>query len=132
MNRKLPMLTQDNRSFWSGGAEGRLNIHRCANCGSWFHPSAPVCPRCRSLDVGAHPVSGRGRVVSFTINHQRWVPELECPYVVAIVELEEQAGLRFLTNIVGTPPEDVSIGMEVRVVFEQHEDVWIPMFERAA
>jgi uncharacterized protein len=28
-------------------------------------------------------------------------------------------------------PEDVAIGMPVRVVFEQWEDVWLPLFEPA-
>ncbi|WP_313104063.1 OB-fold domain-containing protein, partial [Brevundimonas sp.] len=77
------------------------------------------------------PVSGRGRVLTFTINRQAWTPELADPYVVAIVELEEQEGLRFLTNIVNCPAEAVAIGMPVSVVFERVEDVWIPLFERA-
>ena len=132
MNRKLPMLTQDNEAFWLGGSEGRLKIHWCENCSRYFHPPAPVCPTCRSLSVGARPVSGRGKILTFTINHQRWVPELDCPYVVAIVELEEQVGLRFLTNIVGAQPADISIGADVSVLFEQHDDIWIPMFERAS
>jgi uncharacterized OB-fold protein len=77
-------------------------------------------------------VSGRGRVLTYTINHQVWTPDLAEPYVVAIIELEEQEGLRFLSNVVNCPPEDVEFGMPVTVVFEQLEDVWIPMFERAA
>jgi hypothetical protein len=30
---------------------------------------------------------------------------------------------------VGIEPDDVRIGMEVQVTFEQHGDVWIPVFE---
>lgn len=82
-----------------------------------------------SSQVGARPVSGRGKVVSFTINHQAWLPDLPVPYVVAIVELAEREGLRFLTNIVGGEIGDVHIGMPVRVTFEQQEDVWLPLFE---
>ena len=61
-----------------------------------------------------------------------WRPDLTEPYVVAIVELADQSGLRFVTNIVGTPPAEVHIGMPVRVRFEQIEDVWLPLFEKAA
>ena len=32
-------------------------------------------------------VSGRARVVSFTVNHQPWMPGPDLPYVVAIVEI---------------------------------------------
>ena len=75
-------------------------------------------------------MSGQGTVVSFTVNHQVWIPGLPVPYVVAIVELAEQAGLRFVSNIVGGSVDEVHIGMPVRVTFEQIEDVWIPLFER--
>jgi len=52
--------------------------------------------------------------------------------VVAIVELEEQAGLRLTTNLVGCAPADVAIGMPVRVVFEDAGDgVFLPLFEPA-
>ena len=132
MTRKLPALTPDSTPFWRGGAEGKLLIHHCDACTRYFHPPAPMCPRCLSFDVRPRAVSGRGTVASCTVNHHPWRPDLSAPYVVAIVELPEQAGLRFLTNIVGCAPEDVAIGMPVRVRFEQHEDVWLPLFERCA
>jgi uncharacterized OB-fold protein len=131
MTRKLPALTADTAPFWQGGAQGLLHIHRCAACDRYFHPPTPICPHCNSFDVAPVAVSGRGRVVTFTINRQAWTPELAQPYVVAIVELAEQDGLRLLTNIVNSPVEAVSIGMPVRVAFEHCEDVWIPLFERA-
>ncbi|MDB5721052.1 MAG: hypothetical protein JWP15_1670 [Alphaproteobacteria bacterium] len=130
MQRKLPLLTPENRAFWQGGEHGQLLIARCHGCGKYFHPPAPVCPRCTSTDVSPEPVSGRGAVFSFTINRQAWLPELSEPYVVAIVELDEQPGLRFVTNVVGMPPDEVEIGLRVRVVFLNCEDVWLPQFER--
>ncbi|MEH6743048.1 Zn-ribbon domain-containing OB-fold protein [Hyphomonas sp.] len=73
-------------------------------------------------------MSGRGVVSTYTINHQKWEPDLETPYTIAIVTLEEQAGLNLTTNIVNCAPENVWIGMPVSVVFEQVEDVWLPLF----
>ncbi|MDP1632529.1 MAG: OB-fold domain-containing protein [Caulobacter sp.] len=130
MPRKLPALTDDTRPFWTGGEAGELRIHHCTACERYFHPPAPICPRCTSFDVAAQAVSGRGVIVASTVNHQAWNPELEASYSVAIVELEEQAGLRFLSNIVNCPPEAVHTGMPVQVVFERNDDVWIPLFER--
>ncbi|MDZ5455134.1 Zn-ribbon domain-containing OB-fold protein [Azohydromonas lata] len=132
MPRKLPALTPDTAPFWQGGAQGELLIHHCTGCQRFFHPPAPVCPRCGSLDVAPRAVSGRARVLTFTVNHQAWSSELTQPYVVAIVGLDEQDDLRLLTNIVGCNPAQVAIGMPVRVTFEPQEDVWIPLFERAA
>lgn len=132
MTRKLPALTPDNSAFWQGGADGQLRMHHCDACAQFFHPPAPICPRCLSADVAPEPVSGAGKVLTCTVNHQPWRADLKEPYVVAIVELVEQAGLRFVTNIVGMPPDEVFIGMPVQVRFEQHEDVWLPLFEKAA
>lgn len=115
MSRKLPALTPDTAAFWQGGRDGRLHIHRCSDCGKLFHPPSPVCPICASVEVGPHPVSGRAKVVSHTVNHERWSPGLEVPYIVAIVELAEQEDLRLLTNIVNCPSDGVKAGMNVKV-----------------
>jgi uncharacterized OB-fold protein len=130
MPRKLPQLNPDSTAFWQGGREGRLYIHHCGGCQQFFHPPAPVCSRCNSLEVAPKAVSGRGRVASFTINHQAWAPDLAVPFVVAIVELVEQAGLRFVSNVVGEGALQTCIDMPVKVCFEQIEDVWLPLFER--
>ncbi len=90
-----------------------------------------MCPRCGSLDVAPRAVSGRGTVTTFTVNHQPWTPELNKPYVIAVIELVEQAGLRFVSNVVHCDVASVHIGMQVRVRFEQQEDVWLPLFEPA-
>ena len=131
MPRKLPQITSDSSAFWQGGESGRLMIHRCSTCRRFFHPPAPICPYCGSLDVAPQATSGRGRIATYTINHQAWKPELATPYVVAIVELDDQPGLRLLSNVVELVPDQVRIGMPVHVTFEQHEDVWLPLFKKA-
>ncbi len=51
------------------------------------------------------------------------------PYAAAIVELEE--GVRILSNVVDCPPEELRIGMPVRVDFEkQAGQVTLPVFRR--
>jgi hypothetical protein len=130
--RVLPQLNAMNRHFWTGGERGELCLLRCRACKHWIHPPAPICPVCLSREVGAEATSGRARVATFTVNHQPWIPGFEPPYVIAIVELEEQPGLRLTTNVVGCAPSEVRIGMPVRAVFEQHQEVWIPLFEPVA
>ena len=130
MPRKLPALNADNRAFWQGGRQGELLIHRCAACSRYFHPPTPLCPLCASFEVAPEAVSGKGKVLSYTINHQPWTPDLAQPYVVAIIELVEQPGLQFVSNVVGLPVTDVHIDMPVRVSFLNVEDVWLPLFEK--
>lgn len=127
--RVLPRVTDENRHFWTGGAEGKLRFLRCERDGTWIHPPSPVCPTCLSKDIGVATASGRGVVHTYTINQQPWIPGFDPPYVIAIIELEEQPGLRLTTNIAGCEPDDVHIGMPVQVVFEHREDVWLPLFE---
>jgi len=83
------------------------------------------------MDVAPVEVSGRGAVHTFTLAYHTFIPGLEVPYVIAIVELDEQAGLRMLTNIVDCDPQTVAIGMRVRAVFtpvEGREGVAVPHF----
>ena len=123
-----PLLNDDNRDFWTGGRDGELRIVRCTDCGYYTHPPSPRCPRCLGDDVAPAPVSGRGRVYTFTVNRRAWSPGLEVPYVIAIVELEEQSDLRLMTNIVGCDPGEVEIDMPVRVEFREQGDVYAPVF----
>ena len=129
--RILPRLGGATEFFWTSGADGQLRFLRCQQCGYYVHPPSPICPVDLSKDLAPEAVSGRGMVHTFTVNHQPWIPGYEPPYAVAIVELEEQEGLRLMTNVVGCPLEDVHVGMPVRVTFEHHDDVWLPLFEPA-
>jgi uncharacterized OB-fold protein len=128
--RVQPALDDENRFFWTSGADGRLRFLRCQGCGYYLHPPSPRCPQCGSRELAPEPVSGDGEVFSYTVNHQPWDGGTE-PWVIALVALPDQEGLRLTTNIVGCPPEDVRIGMAVRVAFEQHDQVWFPLFEPA-
>jgi uncharacterized OB-fold protein len=133
VSRPRPVPTADERAFWAGGAEGRLLVHRCRACRQWFHPPAPVCPHCHDRDVGPEQVSGRATVWAATVNHQPWFPSIPPPYVVAIVELVEQPGLRMLSNVVGCAPELVVAGLTVTVEFEPlATDIWLPVFRPSA
>jgi acetyl-CoA acetyltransferase/uncharacterized OB-fold protein len=127
--RPLPQPTLASAEFWSAGADGVLRVLRCADCGAYTHPPLPRCRSCRGDRVAMSPVSGRGVVAGFTVNHQQWLPDFPPPYVIAVVALEEDDGVRLTTNIVGCPAADVRIGMAVRVVFEKAGDVFVPLFE---
>jgi uncharacterized OB-fold protein len=130
--RILPRVNDENRFFWTSGEDGRLRFLRCDRCGFLVHPPSPICPECLSKRLTATPVSGRATVATFTVNHQPWIPGYDPPYVVAIVEIEEQRSVRLMTNIVRCEPDEVCIGMPVQVTFEHHDDVWLPFFEPAA
>ena len=125
----MPALNERNTFFWQSGRDGKLRFFKCQACNHYIHPSAPICSKCHSRDVAPAAVSGLGQVATYTINRQAWAPGLDSPYIVAIVEMQEQEGLRLTTNIVNCTIEDIKIGMPVQVLFDHREDVWLPLFE---
>ncbi len=128
--RPIPALEPRTQAFWRACRAGPLEFTRCVPCGYFIHPSRPICPRCRGRDLEFATVSGKAHLHSFTVNHQRWYPGQEVPYVIGLVELVEQAGLRLMTNVVNCPVDGVRIGMPLRVVFENVSDeVALPLFE---
>lgn len=125
--RITPPLHDLNRPFWTGGAAGALRITRCRSCCRWVFPLSDTCSDCGgSTDYEA--TSGKGTVFTHTTNEYPYNPAVPLPYNISIVELVEQEGLRFTTNVVGCPPGDVHIGMPVRVQFEEHGEVFVPVF----
>jgi uncharacterized OB-fold protein len=125
----MPVVTDFTRAFWSGGRASELRIQRCGACRVWLHPPKARCPQCSADDLRYEPASGRATVYTFTLAHHVYRPNLLMPYVIALVELPEQPGLRVTTNIVGCDPGAVHIGMPVRVTFEQIADsVYVPLF----
>ena len=127
--RVLPEVTDQNAHFWRGGAEGELRFLRCTACKSYIHPPVPLCGECLCRDLVVEAVSGKAVLLTYTVNHHPWVPGFDPPYLIAIVELVEQPGLRLTTNLVGIEPDDVEIGMPLRVGFEASDDVHLPLFE---
>jgi uncharacterized protein len=132
--RMIPERREHNRAFWTGGADGQLLIQRCARCARWVSPPTSDCPDCGGELVAAQ-VSGHGQVFTYTVNYHPFNPAVPPPYVIAIVQLEEQEDLRIAANIVGCEPESVRIGLPVEVAFERQEleddAVYVPVFAPA-
>lgn len=125
----IPALEPRTEAFWRACHAGRLEFTHCIPCDFLIHPSRPICPKCRGRDLDIKQVSGRARLHSYTVNHQRWFPGQEVPYVIGLVELVEQAGLRLMTNVIDCPVEQVKIGMPLMVVFDEVSDeVSLPLF----
>jgi acetyl-CoA acetyltransferase/uncharacterized OB-fold protein len=126
--RPLPQVLPETEDFWRGGRDGQLVLKRCPACGRLWHPSLTVCTEHPDQELEPTRVSGAATVVGRTLNLQQWLPDPAPPYVVAIVAIDEDPRVRLITNIVDVEPETVEVGLRVSVQFEQHEDVWLPVF----
>ena len=130
--RPVPVPDPESAPHWAAANEGRLVVQRCARCGNHQLYPRPHCLRCRG-PVEWVEASGHGTVYSFTVIRQNFSRSFRhlIPYVVALVDLDE--GPRLMTNMVGCEPEDLVIGMPVRVRFEPvSDDASLPMFEPSA
>jgi uncharacterized OB-fold protein len=125
--------TAANRFFWEAAVRKTLLVQRCDACGHFSHPAPDRCPVCLSRDLSPAAMSGRGTIFSFTVIRRAFHPGFaaDLPYVVALVELAEQAGLHLITSIVGNAAQ-LRIGAEVAVEFEPYGDFARPVFRPLA
>ena len=91
---------------------------RCKTCSNLFFYPREVCPTCLSSDLEWVPVSGNGKLYSYTVVHQPGIPSFQedSPYIFAMVQLDE--GPRMVANLVECPVEEAKMDMPVTVVFD--------------
>ena len=123
-----PQINEENRAFWTGGADGELRFTRCQSCGYYLHPPSPRCPECWSDDDGSG--SGQRPRDGLHVHDQppQWMPGLEVPFVLAVVELDEQPGLRLIARHRRLRAEEPTIGMSSTSPSRPRGDAFIPFF----
>lgn len=109
-----PLPDVDTEGFWQATAGGYLAMCRCRSCRQWLQPPLERCRIC-AAETAFEPVAGTGVIYSFIVVRQAAVPGYlhDLPYVVALVDLDEQPGLRLPGRVVDIDPGDVSVGMRV-------------------
>lgn len=115
MDHCIPTPSPLTGPYWEACRQGELAIQRCTGCGRFVHFPEPRCPVCDGTDLPYETVGGRGTVHTFSVVHRTFLPGFTTPYVVAWIDLDE--GARVFGDVVGCPPEDVRIGLPVRVSF---------------
>ncbi len=126
-NTPLPRPTALSEPFWEACQQGKLTVQRCDDCETLTFIPQPCCGNCLSENLSWVESSGRGTLYSYSTVYRPQQPSFEVPYTVVIVELEE--GYHMLSNLIGTEPEDVKIGLPLEVVFEERsEEITLPFF----
>ena len=113
-----PAVTEETEMFWAAASQGRLVVEGCASCGAQSFPPRGICRSCRGRTMVPVEITGRGSIYSLTVNYQRWLPDLEVPYAVVLVDFADHPGVRVVGRLRGCPPESAAIGMPVEVGFE--------------
>ena len=121
------------RPFWDGTQAKQLRLPRCTGCKRFNWYPQPMCPRCRSLGYDWVPVSGKGKLFSYTVVRRPFLQESagKVPFIVVLVALDDCPYVRFVSNLIHSKPEEIYIGMPVEVVFMKASDeVTLPFFRR--
>jgi len=132
--KPVPVPDEYSQGFWDAAASHTLAIQRCQSCGFFSYPPVMLCPSCQSQDrdFRFEPVSGRGTIRTWTVMRQAFLPGFQgdVPYVVAEVELEEQAGLKMIGQLIDGMNAELTIGAPVEVVFaDVAEGMSVPHFQ---
>jgi hypothetical protein len=112
-SRPIPLPSSLSAPFWEATRQGVLTVPHCSRCDRWFFSPEVVCPGCLGPDWIYRAVAGTGSVYSVTVVHRAPGPGFQTPFALAVIDLDE--GARMLSQVVGLPPEQVRIGLRVRV-----------------
>jgi uncharacterized OB-fold protein len=132
--KPLPDMRPEGTRFWAGTKEHKFLLPTDADGTPFWYPRALVPG---TLDpVQWIEAKGTGEVYTYSIHYigPSKAYKGDPPHIVALIDLDE--GVRVMSNIVkdepGYPsldPDDVSIGMKVRVVFDDVTDeITLPKF----
>ena len=120
--------------YWDACNEQRLMMQRCEQCVRFrWHPS-PRCGDCGCERYSWELLSGRGRINTWTVvTHPVHPAAVEkVPYIVVVIELEEQVGLTMVSNLIDCDVNCVDFNQPVEVDFVTHPiGQKIPVFRLA-
>lgn len=123
------------QGFWDRCANHELSFQRCTACGTFRNPPVPRCHECRSADYEWAPVAGGGTLYSYTIVTHGVHPALfeRLPFNVALVEFPDAPGVRLVSNVVDAAPDELRVGLPVRLHWEALADgTVLPRFVKAS
>jgi len=122
------------KEFWDRCARHELQFQQCVDCGVFRFPPLSGCRHCGSTRVVWKPIAGRARVFSHTTVVHPVIPSIshDVPYAVVVVEFDDAPGARLISNVLGTPAEEIRIGMELELVWDEpRPGVILPRFRAA-
>lgn len=126
MSDVTPASMQAN-AYWESIRPLGFALPYCASCGTFHFYPLPACPACGATTITQRAVTGRGSLYSYSVVYRAPSERFrkDVPYVVAIVATAE--GPHLMTRLVNIAPQDVQIGMPVRVRWGA--DMPEPLFE---
>lgn len=130
---ELPRLYSPyDRPMWESIQEQSMALQRCSECGRFRYPPGACCPACLSTEAEWTPVSGHGRVLSWTTYHRQYLPAYLPPHTCIAVQLDE--GPIIVSNVDADQVSDLAVDREVTMFYGTHplDGYTLPRFRLAA
>lgn len=119
VERPLPAKERDSQPWWDALARHEMVLQRCSGCELWRWPPRDICNRCGSFDWSWQPISGRGEIVSWIVNHHSFNEAFQSPYVVLAVAVAEQDDIVMYGSWSGRGDgSDLRVGLAVQADFD--------------
>ncbi len=123
-NKPVPVPDEVTTPYWEGARRHELVLQRCAACGTHIHPPRVACRVCQSFELVPTVVTPTGSIYTYTVTYTPFVPgyEDDVPFVLVLVDLDAEPGVRLETILRDCALDDVAIGMRVDIVFDDVSD----------
>ena len=126
MPKTVPEPDAVSKPFWDAVDQQKLMLQFCTNCSKLQYPIRPNCIECGKTDsLTWREVAGKGHILETMVVHDTRVVrrKVDVPFNVALVSLDEDPGINFLSNLPGTPAHQAPQGAPVELIFEPLEGV---------
>lgn len=132
--KPAPLEEAFEKPYWDGARAGELLVQRCEPHHHLIHPpmlNAPAWCGAPTLEWVSLGSEIRGTVYSWTVVHRSFTPGFtaEAPYIVALCEVSGAPGVRIMGNLLGAHPDEVSMEMPVKMVWEKRGKSSIPQWQ---
>jgi uncharacterized OB-fold protein len=126
--KKFPRLYSPyDAPMWESISEGQMKLQRCPESGEFRYPPGPICPISMSEQYEWVPISGKAKIVSWTMFHRQYLPAYPAPHLVVAVQLEE--GPMMVSYLDHSEVDRIKLDAPVRMIYADHPDGYrVPKF----
>jgi len=118
----IPVPDEVSKPFWDAVNERRLVMQSCKTCNRMQYPPEKACSECGSTqNLEWREVNGRGKISGYIVIHDSRIRQIQAdqPINMAVIALDDDPTLNFLSNLPGVPVDEVPVGASVQVEFEE-------------
>jgi uncharacterized OB-fold protein len=135
-----PPLLQDpegdeyTQPFWDNTLKLQLTAPRCTQCGTFRLPPTRFCHCCQTQTLEYVHLPATGTLYTYTVVRHPLRPDMadRVPYIPAVVDPDGATGCRFVSNVVNCEPEDLAVGMPLKVAWHHISRTYVfPFWEPA-